>query len=121
MRDEVSDYWSPFILHPSALIPALQRDADGLHYFEEHRLGFFAASHRRGITRADRKTVRKDRDHESLDIVRETVASFFSEGERLSRAKKRERATRTDTQIQHLGRARRGHNLHQIVDYSVVD
>src|SRR6267378_5128602 len=99
MSDEDSDCLSPFILHPSAFILVLQRDADGLHYFEEHRLGFFAASHRRGITRADRKAVRKDRNHESFDIVRETVTSFFSEGERMSGAKKRQRATRTDAQI----------------------
>ena len=64
--------------------------------------------------------MRKDRDDESFDIVWETVASFFSKSEGLGSAKERERATRTDAQIQHLGRARGGHNPHQVVNYGVV-
>src|ERR1700686_1161278 len=85
-----------------AIRNSLERDADGFHDLEEHGLGLFTASHRRGITRADREPVREDRNHKSLDIVRQAVTSLFSKRQRLGRAKERERAARADTQIQHL-------------------
>src|SRR5881392_2833736 len=100
MRDEDSDCLSTFILPPSSLLS--QWDADGFHYFEEHGLGFFAAAHRRGITGADRKPVRKDRNYESFDVVRQAVASFFSQGQCLGSTKERECAAWTDSQIQHF-------------------
>jgi hypothetical protein len=72
-----------FILHPSAFILALERDADRLEDFVKHGFGFFAAPHGRRVTRTDGDPMGKDGNYQALNVVRQAIGSFFGERESL--------------------------------------
>ena len=67
------------------------------------------------------KPMAENRESHPFDIVGETVGSFFSQSESLGSAKQRERAARTDAEIQHFRGSRGRHNPHQVINYRVVN
>src|SRR6185436_8016330 len=98
-----------------------ERNAHRFHDFCEHRLSFFASSQRRSKTRAHKYAVSKHWQHQTLDVIRDAVDTFFGEGERLRRAKQRQTSAWTNSKIQHLRITRCGNNAHQVVNKRVVN
>src|SRR6185437_16398049 len=82
---------------------ASQRNTDGFENFVEDGFCFFTATQRRRESRANYDAMRKHRHDQSLNVVGNAVRTIFGERESLRSAEQRQRSSRADTEIQHLG------------------
>src|SRR5712692_2281266 len=108
-----------FILHPSAFILSSERYANRLEDLFQNCFRFFAATQRGRETRTYQDAMCENGKHQSFDVIGDAVRSFLSESQSLGRAKKRQGTTRTNTEIEHLGLARGGHDAHQVFDQGI--